>query len=260
MSGELIKPEHDKWGTTMRVSAIIVSAIAAVIGALAWALISWKTGYEIGYVAWGIGIIVGLASASTGGRGTAMGVWCGALALAAIFCGKVLANEFSTDTQLREFAREQYNRQYYDTLVLDAQALDTLTDDQSFRQFIFDREYVDLSTVTQVEDVSQQDIAAFKEYSLPELREISNGSLSFEAWQQSSVDNFVSSVRGSISRIDSLKDSLSLFDLLWVFLGVSTAFKIGGPSEESEQDEESIHQPDELLTGGATNEENDQPS
>lgn len=244
----------------MRVTAIIAAAVAAVLGALIWALISWKTGYEIGYVAWGIGLVVGLASATVGGRGTAMGVWCGALALAAIFCGKVLANEFSTDTQLREFAQEHYNRQYYDELALDAQSLETLTDDESYRQFIFDREYVDREVVTTVEEVTQEDIDMFNEYSVPELQQINNGSLPFETWQNNAVENFVSSVQGNISKIESLKESLSLFDLLWAFLGVSTAFKIGGASEESDQDEESIHQPDDLLTGGTLSKEEDQPS
>lgn len=39
----------------------LLSAAAAAIGAAAWCLIAWKTGYEVGYVAWGIGILCGAA-------------------------------------------------------------------------------------------------------------------------------------------------------------------------------------------------------
>lgn len=244
----------------MRATAIIAAAVAAVLGALTWAFISWKTGYEIGYVAWGIGLLVGLASATVGGRGTAMGVWCGALALASIFCGKALANELSTGTQLREFAEEHYDRQHYDALVLDAESLDTLTDDESYRQFVFDREYVDREVVTTVEEVTQEDIDWFKEYNLPELQQIHDGSLPFETWQHDAVENFVARVQGTISKIESLKESLSFFDLLWAFLGVSTAFKIGGASEDPDHDEESIHKPDELLTEGTRDDGDEQPS
>ncbi len=39
----------------------LLSAAAAAIGAAVWCLIAWKTGYEVGPVAWGIGLLCGAA-------------------------------------------------------------------------------------------------------------------------------------------------------------------------------------------------------
>ena len=234
----------------MRVGAMIGAAVAAVVGALIWGLISWKTGFEIGYVAWGIGIAVGVGSSKLGGRGASMGVYCGLLAFAAIFCGKLLAVEFSLEGQLREVAHDYFTRDLFNDIALDAKAFTALPDENSYQQFIFDRGYFDDAGVTQVADVTQDHIDVFKNFSIPMLQQINDGSLTFEDWQRMRTEDFISGTREGLSRMEVLKDNFSPFDLLWAFLGISTAFKIGGASDESTLDEEDLHRPDDLLTQG----------
>lgn len=232
----------------MRVSAMIIAAIAAVVGSGVWGFISWKTGFEIGYIAWGIGLIVGLGSAMAGGRGTAMGVYCGLMALVSIACGKFLAVELSVGTDLRNYAEEQFNQEMYQGIVADAEAFAQLQDESAYPQSIYERAYHNQAEIDQAEDVTQQDIEEFKTFSVPMLQAINNGSLTFEEWKESTTESFVTNVRETVPRVDLLKDNLSPFDLLWAFLGVSTAFKVGGADEEPSEDEQEINQPDDLLT------------
>lgn len=58
----------------MNIGGIIGGTIAAIIGAAAWAAIAYFGKVEIGYLAWGIGLLVGLgvsAGSRTGGIGAA---------------------------------------------------------------------------------------------------------------------------------------------------------------------------------------------
>ena len=48
--------------------AVIAALVAAVVGGVIWALVAHWTDYEYGYVAWGIGILVGLAVLYASGK------------------------------------------------------------------------------------------------------------------------------------------------------------------------------------------------
>lgn len=69
---------------------ILGGVIGGVMGAGAWVAIVHFTGYEVGFVAWGIGLLVGLgAMTMSGGRSTALGaVAAGLIALVAVLGGK----------------------------------------------------------------------------------------------------------------------------------------------------------------------------
>lgn len=69
----------------------ILSVVAATIGAGVWYFIAMKTGYEIGYVAWGIGLITGFGMA-LGSRtsGVLPGAVAAIIAFASIVAAKML--------------------------------------------------------------------------------------------------------------------------------------------------------------------------
>ncbi|MFB3429313.1 MAG: hypothetical protein ABL309_00160 [Phycisphaerales bacterium] len=51
------------------VPAIIAAAVASAVGAVVWVLIRNFTGYALGLVAWGIGVLAGVgAAAATAGK------------------------------------------------------------------------------------------------------------------------------------------------------------------------------------------------
>ncbi len=66
-------------------------AVAAAIGAALWATVSYLTDYQIGWMAIGVGFLVGIAVRRFGkGTGTAFGILGGALALAGCLAGNLL--------------------------------------------------------------------------------------------------------------------------------------------------------------------------
>lgn len=69
---------------------ILGAVIGGVMGAGAWVAIVHFTGYEVGFVAWGVGLLAGLgAMAMSGGRTSALGaVLAGLIALVAVLGGK----------------------------------------------------------------------------------------------------------------------------------------------------------------------------
>lgn len=71
---------------------IAAGIVAALVGAAAWALVTFATGYQIGFMAIGIGFLVGFAVRAAGnGISTPFGVAGAALALAGCALGNLLA-------------------------------------------------------------------------------------------------------------------------------------------------------------------------
>jgi hypothetical protein len=73
--------------------AVLAGLVAAIVGGVVWGLIVKWTDYEVGFVAWGIGFLVGIAvlAATRGARGPVFQVVAVACALVGILVGKYLS-------------------------------------------------------------------------------------------------------------------------------------------------------------------------
>jgi hypothetical protein len=80
----------------MSATGLFVGLVAGAVGAAAWAALAYFTGYEVGYVAWGIGLLVGSGVFVGGGRtaSTTHGAAAVAITLVAIAGGKYAATHF----------------------------------------------------------------------------------------------------------------------------------------------------------------------
>ncbi len=78
---------------TSKIKVLVAALGAAVVGAFCWSLITSVTGYEIGYVAWGVGLLVGLAvmAVSNGEDNVVIPLISAAAALFGVALGKYLA-------------------------------------------------------------------------------------------------------------------------------------------------------------------------
>ena len=71
---------------------VIAGAVAAVIGAIIWAVITRLTGYQIGFMAIGIGILVGVTvRVASDQGGMEMGLLGGVLSLFGVVLGNLMA-------------------------------------------------------------------------------------------------------------------------------------------------------------------------
>jgi hypothetical protein len=74
------------------IMAIIGGAVAAVVGAAIWAAIAYLTGYEIGWIAIGVGALVGIAVRVMGrGDTPPFGVLAALLSLGGCVLGRLMA-------------------------------------------------------------------------------------------------------------------------------------------------------------------------
>ena len=88
--------------------AIAAGIVAAVVGGVVWGLIVKWTDYEVGIVAWGIGLVSGAAVALAAGRarGPVLQAIAVASALLGILLGKYLSYAFVLQEQAKEVGVE----------------------------------------------------------------------------------------------------------------------------------------------------------
>lgn len=92
MLGDNPLASEDRSAAGKYVPAILAGLVAAVVGGVAWGLIIKWTDYEVGFVAWGIGFLTGIAvlTATRGSRGLPFQVIAIVFALLGIAVGKYL--------------------------------------------------------------------------------------------------------------------------------------------------------------------------
>ncbi len=85
--------------------ALIGGAVAAIVGGAAWGLITAITRWEIGYVAWGIGLLAGfgVVMGSGGRRGTPLQL----VAVASAVLGILIGKYFTFFQALKEWVAEE---------------------------------------------------------------------------------------------------------------------------------------------------------
>ena len=191
---------------------MVAGLAAAVVCALIWGVISYYTGYEIGWIAWGIGAVVGLVVAATGKEGgMPAGLTAAGIALLALVGGKVLAVQWDVGygaTQIDPVFAVMYDRTQKGEL------------QGAPADWILDREAVDVPAAIEAEFAPAYDSAytAFEQMDPAEV----------EAMQHA----YATYLSDTGSLPDQIIASLSFWDLLWVGLALVTAYQIASKSDE----------------------------
>jgi len=201
--------------------SIGAGAAAALLGAIVWNVIGRVFDYELGIVAWGIGGAIGFAVAVTGSRGEKAAMACAALALFAILGGKyMLYSGFAENFSSMVSENMEDVRVVYDEQVKAANSFAEVSDDESLRQFMIDFEYTDASSPDAIAD---DEIDYFKKDAQPALIKFNTEKPDFEQW----VNTTITSTVGNVSTMDLLKGSFGVLDIVFLFLGVGTAYRLG---------------------------------
>ncbi len=214
--------------SALNLKAIAAAAGVALLGALVWKFIAVTFDYEFGLIAWAIGGAVGFAAASLGSRGVQAGVLCGALAFASIGLGKYwMAQSFIDEfqTNISSVMGDELDLvEIYDEFVEDARLFAEGSGGELFtRQYMVDRNYSEASDPA---DVSREELQDFEEYYAADLRDAAQTQPTYEQWKADALSEF-----NALSPWEFVKESLGLFDILFLLLGVGTAFRLGGAME-----------------------------
>jgi len=212
----------------METNAILGAVGGAILGAIVWAAVAVFTGYEIGWIAWGIGAAVGYGAKALEGKGLISGIVCAVLAALAILGGKMMVVNHFVNEEVTQFAAESASEEYYTELSSEAAAFAALTSETEYPAFMVERDYTDAETPT---EVHPEEVEDFKTYNVPELQQWSTAPPSFEEWQVTMAANAETYAAAQIPMTELLFGSLGLMDILFFGLGILTAFQVGSGGE-----------------------------
>lgn len=202
---------------------LLASGLVAVAAAFFWAAITYFTGFEVGYVAWLVGLMIGGAAVAVGGKGTTCGAVCAAFALGSIFLGKVLAVEFSVRGEVAKHLEAQLTREGYDEAIKDAADFAELKSPEEYPAFMVTHGFTEAKTS---ETISQDDLTDFKTDQVPRLRRLHERKPDFETWRKQSLDEIAEVVGNDLPISKLVLSNLGPIDLLFGFLGVATAYRL----------------------------------
>jgi len=188
--------------------ALAAGLVAAIVGGLVWAGIVLFANYEIGWVAWGIGVLVGLAMArTTRARSRSLALAAGALALVGLSTGSVADELLSTPEYMAgAMAWDMYSAGELEVETMEAiratqEAGDTLSD--AVWEEMLAQADARLAIMTPVD-------------------------------RQAFADGVAAGMVNQMGLMGGIRSQLSGFDLLWLFLAVGTAFQMmNGKQEEA---------------------------
>lgn len=190
--------------------AILFAALGALVGATAWGLMAFYLHHEHGLVAWAIGGLIGFATVRAGGHGTALACCAGVLALLAIASGKQVAFRMfvakEADALVAKFdtaAHEEHTKDAADWVALGA----TPTDDQ-------------VKAFQRTHGFDAESPRRFVAETGAELRSFAERKPTLDQWR----DEVKEQVRDEASFFDYLREDFHPYDVLFVVLGVMTAF------------------------------------
>ncbi|MEM1185522.1 MAG: hypothetical protein AAGI53_11055 [Planctomycetota bacterium] len=203
------------------VPPLIGGGIAGAIGAGAWAAIAFYWGWEVGIVAWIVGGLVGAGAfiATQGQGGTLSGVVAAILAVASIAGGKFWAVSLYFDKHIAaEFAIDDASIQQMltDDLAMEWEAEGRDLDWKDGTDF-WASEYPDQYP----QELLDAGAEAFAQLTPAELQEIKDQM------------ELGSSITEAVVKTGGFLGMWSFFDLIFVPLGLVTAFRVGAGEFES---------------------------
>jgi len=162
-----------------------------------------------------------------------MGLICGLIAAVSIFGGRAVGYQFIDRDTMSAMEDEMYgvnedeDRDLYEEIMEDARLFRNVKGDDATKAFMVARDYTLASNPARVSDDEMYDFLAEYEYN---LRSWGESPPTYEEWYvqwyELEADDEEYPGEESQSGIGRLLGSIGLFDIIFIFLGVSTAFQM----------------------------------
>jgi len=204
------------------VKGIIGGLIGGVIGAIIWAAIAHFTHREIGIVAWGVGVLVGIGTSMFAGNSVSplTGAAAALIALGSIAGGKfavvhAIADKVKTDIHAKVFIGEE-------------QAIVGIAD-QLAEEAEKAGKKLDWPKGMNREEASEEQDFPPALWTDAKSRWAAMPPADQESYKKALSEHVHASVDHAIGQAESeaFLSSFTFFDILWAFLAVGSAFKLG---------------------------------
>lgn len=223
------EPPHVYKQEEVTLAGIGAAAVAAVAGAILWAFLIWFLEIELGYLAIGIGVGIGYASAWYGGRGLQNGVICACLALASMMAGRFIGVQLIVLIKLEEAARRDAGGiEAYNAMRGPAGRYASISTEKELREFVLNQGYTGADDPY---DIPQEQLDGFVATRGKELESFARNPIPFAEWDKIEKEKAVASARAQTT---SLSDRMDIFfatifisDIIFVIFGVGSAFYVG---------------------------------
>ncbi len=206
------------------------AAIGGLAGALVWTLIGYFLNVEVGWIAWGIGALVGfgMAKGAEESTNTMTGVIAAVIALVTIAGGKYAVVYLQVDKALAEAMASADSQLTMDDVKV-------ALADQVVEEFTQEGKKVEWAEGMTLETAESQadypkDVWAEADKRFTGMPEADRDAML--ASMKESQAEFMA-VFAEEFRSQGFKDSLSPWDALWAILALGTAFKLGSGAGEN---------------------------
>ncbi len=190
--------------------ALIGGALAALVGAGLWAAVTALTDIEFGFIAWGIGVLVGFVMAKlTPARSVKLGVYAAVLAALGLAIGKVATVRMMIPVYGRDMVLSS-DGMLVQAFVVDMRRHERYSSEVSVQ-------LAALSTSDSLPDALQMKMVDEAQLRMAEAT---------DAEKERVAKGFADRILADLDVADQFTASLSLFDLLWFGLAIATAFKL----------------------------------
>jgi len=196
------------------IGAIIAGAIAAIVAGVIWGAIAAFTGREVGYVALGVGILVGFAVIKmTPERSAKVGLIAAVLALLGLFVGKMLAVEWGATPEVaKSFETNQ------------AVLAQAVFEDMAAKGEV-DKDLAEwMKNSTEDEEAPAELQPKLEELSKEVVKRVDN--MTPEEKKALAMRKAKEAV-ASIGYVERIKETASPYDILWILLALGAAWKMG---------------------------------
>lgn len=211
-------------GDDRAMPALLAGALAALIGGAVWAALVAFAQLEVGYVAWGIGLLVGVAMAAvTQTRGRGMAMLAAGLAALGLVAGKSMIVQFATEPAL--VAEIEADQEWLSqAAAFELQAKGALPSD-------IQQQYEALADDDTIPDALWYGMLEAGGTHLASLQPEERGRL---------AANYASYLLSGFDFTTLLFMQMSLWDVLWFGLAIVTAWKIMAHQREVEATPEPV--------------------
>lgn len=203
-----------------RKKVLFAAGVAAVLGALAWQFVAITFNIELGILAWAIGGFIGAVAVFYGAEGDNAGYLCGVLALLAILGGKYLIASSLTEDYFGELQSELSSdelNQMSENVRREAEFMrNALASEEALRTFLIETQYV---AATDPWAIDQQTVDSARQ-------ELEVAVEEFQIIVDMYAGDELHSGLGSVATTEVFKASFDWIDILFILLGVSTAYRL----------------------------------
>ncbi len=194
-----------------------------VLGALLWGLIGGVLGVEIGWVAIGVGALVGWGAGLLGGRGDAAGWACAVIALFAILTGKGLGFRIALEKELAK-RDAGFDRPLYDQIQANAADWGEGVPERAVRTYMVTHGFTEKAHAA---EVGEAEVKTFLADTAPFLKSWNRLPPRFEAWQEEARTGLRQDVYARFDFLSGVLATLGPLDILFAILGAGTALRLG---------------------------------